>query len=237
MDMAKRKILIVDDEENIVELIKMNLESSGYEAIGAYTGMEAITKTNSILPDLILLDLMLPDIDGLQICQMLRKNEKTKDIPIIMITAKSEESDKVEGLSIGADDYVTKPFGIRELEARINTVLRRTERKNIINDTVYNNPYIVKYKDITIDSSKYEVKKDEDILDLTLTEFRILKLLMENQDRVTTRESIAQEIGITRGKTDSRTIDVHIRNIRRKLEENIDSEYIETIRGIGYRLK
>lgn len=235
--MDKRKILIVDDEEHIVELIRMNLESSGYIAIGAYTGMEAITKTNSILPDLILLDLMLPDINGLQICQMLRRNEKTKDIPIIMITAKSEEVDKVEGLSIGADDYVTKPFGIRELEARINTVLRRTSGKNKSRDMIYENPYILKYKNIIMDSQKYEIKKDDNVLDLTLTEFKILKLLMENKDRVTTRESLLEEIGIDKDKTDTRTIDVHIRNIRKKLEEDTDTEYIETIRGIGYRLK
>lgn len=235
--MEKKKILVIDDEENIVELIRMNLEGSGYEVITGYTGMEAITKTNSFLPDLILLDLMLPDIDGLQICQMLKKNQETKDIPVIMITAKSEESDKVEGLSIGADDYITKPFGIRELEARVNTVLRRTERKDSINIEALENPYVLKFKDITIDESKYEVKKKGQLIDLTLTEFRILKLLVENEDRVTTRESILEEISSDKVKSDSRTIDVHIRNLRKKLEEDTESEYIETIRGIGYRLK
>lgn len=235
--MEKKKILVIDDEENIVELIRMNLEGSGYEVITGYTGMEAITKTNSFLPDLILLDLMLPDIDGLQICQMLKKNQETKDIPVIMITAKSEETDKVEGLSIGADDYITKPFGIRELEARVNTVLRRTERKDSINIEALENPYVLKFKDITIDESKYEVKKKGQLIDLTLTEFRILKLLVENEDRVTTRESILEEISSDKVKSDSRTIDVHIRNLRKKLEEDTESEYIETIRGIGYRLK
>lgn len=235
--MSKKKVLVVDDEENIVELIRMNLESSGYEVIDAYTGMEAITKTNSFIPDLILLDLMLPDIDGLQLCQMLRLNEQTKDIPIIMITAKSEESDKVKGLYMGADDYITKPFGIRELEARVKTVLRRADKTDIIKDSTFTNIHILKFRDLIMDSDKYEVKIDNKEIDLTLTEFKILKLLLENNDRVTTRESILDEIGTDKTKNDSRSIDVHIRNIRKKLEEDITSEYIETIRGIGYKLK
>lgn len=234
--MSKKKILVVDDEENIVELIKMNLEGSGYEIIEAYTGMEAITKTNSDIPDLILLDLMLPDIDGIQLCQMLRLNEETKDIPIIMITAKSEETDKVQGLSMGADDYITKPFGIRELEARIKTVLRRADKSDIIKDTRLINTHILGFKDLIMDSNKYEVKKDNIEIELTLTEFKILKLLLVNGDGVTTRESILDVIGNDRIKND-RSIDVHIRNIRKKLEEDTTCEYIETIRGIGYKLK
>lgn len=235
--MSKSKILVVDDEVNIVELIKMNLESSGYEVIEAYTGMEAITKTNFFSPDLILLDLMLPDVDGLQVCKMLRKNVNTEDIPIIMVTARSEEIDKVQGLSIGADDYITKPFGISELEARIKTVLRRTENKNFSKnlDTISSN--ILSYKNLTLDHSKYEVTQDNIRIDFTLTEFNILKKLMENGDIVSTRESILNLIGADNTKNDSRTLDVHIRNIRKKLEENHILEYIETIRGIGYRLK
>lgn len=235
--MTKKRVLVVDDEENIVELIRMNLEVSGYEVIAAYTGMEAITKTNSFLPDLILLDLMLPDIDGLQICQMLRLNEKTKDIPIIMITARSEESDKVQGLGIGADDYVTKPFGVRELEARIKTVLRRVEKLDLVRDDISINPVIINFSDITIDPTKYEVKRGLENIELTLTEYKILKLLIENKDRVVPRETLFDEIGADKTKTDSRVIDVHIRNIRKKLEEDTDTEYIETIRGIGYRMK
>lgn len=235
--MSKKKILVVDDEINIVELIKMNLESSGYEIIEAYTGMEAITKTNSDIPDLILLDLMLPDIDGTQLCQMLRLNEETKDIPIIMITAKSEEADKVQGLSMGADDYITKPFGIRELEARIKTVLRRADKSDIIKDSIFVNTHILRFKDLIMDSNKYEVKKDNIEIDLTLTEFKILKLLLANGDGVTTRDSILDEISNDKTKNDSRSIDVHMRNIRKKLEEDTTYEYIETIRGIGYKLK
>lgn len=235
--MSKVKILVVDDEENIVELIRMNLENSGYEVMDAYSGMEAITKTNSYLPDLLLLDLMLPDVDGLQVCKMIRMNEQTKDIPIIMITARSEEIDKVEGLSIGADDYITKPFGILELEARIKTVLRRTVNKDKNMDSNFFDSNILRHRNLTIDSSKYEVKQNSMKIDFTLTEFKILKQLMENGDRVSTRESILDLISTDKTKNDSRAIDVHIRNIRRKLEEDINSEYIETIRGIGYRLK
>lgn len=235
--MSKSKILVVDDEVNIVELIKMNLEGSGYEVIEAYTGMEAITQTDFFSPDLILLDLMLPDIDGLQVCRMLRKNIKTQDIPIIMVTAKSEEIDKVQGLTIGADDYITKPFGVSELEARIKTVLRRTEHKTTHKNQDIRNSNILVYKDLTLDSSKYEVTQDNMKIEFTVTEFNILKRLMENGDKVSSRESILSLIGADNTKNDNRTLDVHIRNIRKKLEDNEILEYIETVRGIGYKLK
>lgn len=229
--MKKRKILVVEDEKNIVELLKINLEGFGYEVIAAYNGMEAITKTNIFHPDLILLDLMLPDIDGLQICQMIRLNDKTKDIPIIMITARSEESDKVSGLSAGADDYITKPFGIRELEARIKTVLRRSDKSDIIEDNLDTN--ILNFKDIVIDTTLYQVKKNNNVIDLTLSEFKILKALVENQNKVMTREDLFDVLGTEKSKTENRSIDVHIRNIRKKLGE----DSIETIRGIGYVIK
>lgn len=235
--MRKRKVLVVDDEKNIVELIRMNLEGYGYEVIPAFTGMEAITKTNAIIPDLILLDLMLPDIDGLQICKMLRLNAETKDIPIIMITARSEETDKVHGLDAGADDYITKPFGIMELEARIKTVLRRSDKRNILEDHMNRNINIIRFRNLIINPTIYQVKKDEKEIEFTLTEFRILKILVENNDKVMTREDLLEEIGPDKSKPDNRTIDVHIRNIRKKLEEDHGSEYIETIRGIGYRIK
>lgn len=235
--MTKKKVLVVDDEKHIVELIKLNLESYGYEVICAFTGMEAITKTNEILPDLILLDLMLPDIDGLQICQMLRLNEETKGIPIIMITARSQETDKVHGLEAGADDYITKPFGIRELEARIKTVLRRSDNTSIIDINKTINSKLIKIKDLIINPTIYQVTRNQDKIDLTLTEFKILKLLIENKDKVMTRQSLLYEISDDKSKPDNRTIDVHIRNIRKKLEDGHDLEYIETIRGVGYRMK
>lgn len=235
--MKKRMVLIVDDEENIVELIRMNLLGLGYEVVHAYTGMEAIVKINTLVPDLVLLDLMLPDIDGFQICQMLRMNKKTRQVPIIMITAKSEESDKVDGLMMGADDYITKPFSIRELEARIQSVLRRTEDRASDIGSIGKPKHILSYKDLTMDLTKYELSKNQDEIDLTLTEYKILKLLLENKDNVTTRESILETIGIGFEKSDNRALDVHIRNIRKKLDNQLDDSYIETIRGIGYRLK
>lgn len=236
--MEKKKILVVDDEKNIVELIKMNLERSGFDIIPAYTGEEAIEKTFSILPDIILLDLMLPDIDGFEVCRTIKLNEKTKSIPIIMITAKSEESDKVIGLGLGADDYVTKPFGIRELEARIKTVLRRFQEVKLLKEAINKPSHIIKFKDLTIDTIKYEVKKKEEEIDLTLTEFNILKALLENKDKVMSRENLLNKISGDNTNTDIRTVDVHIRNIRKKLGENGEPyKYIETIRSIGYRMK
>ena len=235
--MAKKRILIVDDEKNIVELIRINLEANGFETISAYTGLEALEKANSI-PDLILLDIMLPDIDGFEICRMIRLNEKTKDIPIIMLTAKSEESDKVIGLGLGADDFVTKPFGIRELEARIKTVLRRFEKTTVLEKNLDEHSNIIQFKDLTLDTTKYQAMKKEKELELTLTEFRILKILLENQDKVMSRESLLEEIPGDKSNTEVRTVDVHLRNIRKKLEEDGEPyEYIETIRGIGYRMK
>ncbi|NMB27480.1 MAG: response regulator transcription factor [Tissierellia bacterium] len=234
-----KKVLVVDDEKNIVELIQMNLETSGFQVIPAYTGKEALEKTISLSPDLILLDLMLPDIDGFEVCRMIKTNEETKDIPIIMITAKSEETDKVIGLGLGADDYVTKPFSIRELEARIKTVLRRCRKMILLEDSIKKPSNIIIFKDLSIDLTKYQVERDGKKIDFTLTEFKILKTLLENQDRVMSRESLLKEILGDKSNTDIRTVDVHIRNIRKKLENNGGNpyEYIETVRGIGYRMK
>lgn len=237
-NMGKKKILVVDDEKNIVELIRINLERSGFDIIPAYTGEEAIEKTISNDPDLILLDLMLPDIDGFEVCRTIKLNGKTKSIPIIMITAKSEESDKVIGLGLGADDYVTKPFGIRELEARIRTVLRRTKEIDQLKEIIEQPSKIINFKDLTLDIGKYEVKRNGKEIDLTLTEFKILKALLENKDRVMKRKELLDIISGDKSNTDARTVDVHIRNIRKKLKENGGShEYIETVRSIGYTVK
>lgn len=235
--MVNKKILVVDDEKNIVDLIHMNLERSGYQVIPAYTGKEAITKTIDLEPDLVLLDLMLPDIDGFEVCRMIKLNEKTKDVPIIMITAKSEEADKVIGLGLGADDYVTKPFGIRELEARIKTVLRRCGKEEFLIENIKESPNIKRFKDLILDITKYQTIKNGEEIDLTLTEFKILKVLLENQDKVMEREKLLVHISGNNVNTDTRTVDVHIRNIRRKLKDEEPYKYIETIRGIGYRMK
>lgn len=231
------KILVVDDEKNIVELLKMNLESSGYEVIEAYNGMEAITKINNLLPDLIVLDLMLPDIDGLQICKMIRLNEDTRDIPVIMITAKSEEDDKIKGLTIGADDYITKPFSLKELEARIQTVLRRSKNHLAIVSKEIQDENILIYKDLKVYIDKFILMRENKEIELTLTEFKILKILITNGDKVSLRDDLLEKIGIDNSKRVGRVLDVHIRNLRKKLKSDSDEEYIETIRGIGYKMK
>ena len=229
MDMLK--VLVVDSEKHMLELLKMNLEKSGYRVITGSTGMEAITKTNTHLPNLILLDTMLPDIGGLQICNMLKLNKETKDIPIIMITAESKESDKVKGLESGADDYITKPFGVKELDARIKTILRRYNKNITMED---NN--IIKFKDLIIDPTIYYVKKNKKEIELTLTEFRILRSLVENKHKVMSRQELLDSAGVNKMKSDNRVVDVHIRNIRKKLEDESGTKYIGTIRGIGYRI-
>ncbi len=230
--MDKSKILVVDDEVNIVELLSLNLKRFGYEVITAFTGMEAITKTSVEKPDLILLDIMLPDSDGIELCSMIRSNNLTKNTPIILVSAKSEESDKIQGLLAGADDYITKPFSLKEIDARIQTVLRRAS-KNVFSTE---SKSIVKKGDISIDKNKYEVYRKENKVDLTLSEFKLLSKMFDYPNVVHTREDLLNEISSDREKTDERTIDVHIRNIRKKLETD-GEDYIETVRGIGYRLK
>lgn len=230
--MDKQKILVVDDEKSILELLTINLQMLGYEVISVSTGMEAIVQASMELPSLILLDVMLPDGDGVGICNMIRNNEKTRDIPIILISAKSQEEDKINGLMAGADDYITKPFSIKEVDARIQSVLRRSinywENQDYRVDPIN--------KTLTINREKVEVLKGNDRIDLTLTEFRILSKLYENPNKVYTREELMDEVSLDKGKGDLRTIDVHIRNIRKKIETD-NEEYIETVRGIGYRVK
>src|SRR5690554_3501389 len=206
--MSKIKILVVDDEKNIVELLKINLERYGYDVISAYTGMEAITLTSTDTPDLILLDVMLPDSDGIKICSMIRSNEKTSDIPIIMVSAKSEEEDKIEGLIAGADDYITKPFSIKEIEARIQSVLRRSKS----NAGEKNKLSIEERDKLYINKDKYEVLVGGLKADLTLSEFKLLSKIFENPNKVYTREELMDVISSDKDKTDIRTIDVHIRN-------------------------
>ncbi|MTI70769.1 MAG: response regulator transcription factor [Firmicutes bacterium] len=224
------KILVVDDEEHIVELIKFNLENGGYEVVIAYDGNEAVEKAIKEKPNLVILDLMLPGIDGIEVCRKIKMNDDTKDTPIIMLTAKGEETDKVLGLEIGADDYITKPFSVRELMARIKAVLRRskqvaTEKKNIIT-----------IDDIIIDSEKHEVTKGNTKLELTLKEFELLKILADNRGKVLSRNFLLDEVWGYDYYGGTRTVDVHIRHIRKKIEDRNNKKYIETVRGIGYKM-
>lgn len=227
-----KKILVVDDEEHIIELIRFNLETNGYFVIAANDGNEALKKVKEEKPDLVILDLMLPSIDGIEICKILRKNKETEKLPIIMLTAKSEEIDMILGLEIGADDYITKPFSVRELLARIKAVLRRTQQRQERRENV------IKIGDITIDVEKHEVTKKGKKIDLTLKEFELLRILSEKRGNVLTRNYLLDEIWGYDYFGDTRTVDVHIRHLRRKIEDDDKNlQYIQTIRGIGYKMK
>ncbi|SHE89115.1 response regulator transcription factor [Clostridium fallax] len=227
--MAYEKILIVDDEEHIVELVKFNIENAGFKAITAYNGIDAIKKAKEEKPSLILLDLMIPGKDGYDVCKEIRKNEETCNIPIIMITAKGEELDKILGLELGADDYITKPFSIRELIARVRAVLRRTT-------VVSNYDKSLKMGNLEIDFVKHEILKNGKKVDLTLKEFELLENLIKNKGKVLTREVLLDKIWGYEYIGETRTVDVHIRHLRKKIEDDDKNpKFIETIRGIGYR--
>lgn len=230
--MAIGTILVVDDEIHILELIKFNLINSGYRVITSDSGEQALKECEKELPDLILLDIMLPGIDGLEVCRRLKKNSETNMIPIIMLTAKGEEIDKILGLELGADDYITKPFSVRELVARVKALLRRST----ISLTDESSTPIVKIGDVTIDITNYEVYKNDEKLEFTLKEFELLKLLVQNKGKVLTRDYLLDQIWGYDYYGETRTVDVHIRHIRQKLEEDGKSHYIETIRGVGYKL-
>lgn len=223
------KVLIIDDEEHIVELIKYNLEASGFTTFEAFNGNDGLKIAKKELPDLVLLDLMLPGIDGLEVCKRLRNDDKLKNVPIIMLTAKSEEIDKILGLELGADDYITKPFSVRELNARVKAVLRR------INPIEEENE-IFTFADVEIDYSKHEIKKKGVKVDLTLKEFELLDILVKNRGKVLTRDLLLDKIWGYEYVGETRTVDVHIRHLRQKLEEDDKNpKFIETVRGIGYR--
>lgn len=224
------KILIVDDEEHIVELLKYNMEACGYETITASNGAEALEKVEKEKPDLILLDLMLPVINGIEVAKEIKSKSNLSDISIIMLTAKSEESDKIAGLDLGADDYITKPFSVKELIARVKAVLRRTAQdKKEVED-------LSDFGRLKIDNVRHEVIIDDKIINMTLKEFELLSILVKNKDKILKREKLLEKIWGYEAALETRTVDVHIRYLRKKIEiDDKNPKYIETIRGIGYR--
>ena len=224
-----RKILVVDDEHHILELIQFNLESNGFDVATCDNGEDAVVASGDESIDLIILDLMLPGINGIEVCKRIRRSSN-KNVPIIMLTAKGEESDKIQGLDIGADDYMTKPFSIRELLARIKAVLRRTEDKNSDNEN------LITVRNVTIDIEKHEVRKDDKVVELTLKEFELLKMLARNRGKVLSRDVILDKIWGYEYFGDTRTVDVHIRHLRKKIDDN-EGVFIETVRGVGYKMK
>ena len=226
--MAEKKILIVDDEDHIRELLKFNLEKNGYVVYMANDGLNGLKLAREKQFDLILLDLMLPGMDGFEVCKEIRRDNIISNVPIIMLTAKSEEIDKILGLELGADDYITKPFSIRELSARIKALLRRSNVK-------YDNE-ILRFGNITLNLQTREVLKHGKKLDFTLKEFEVLKLLIQNKGKILTREILLDKIWGYEYVGETRTVDVHIRHIRKKIEEDDKKPiYIQTIRGVGYK--
>ena len=227
--MIKKHIVIIEDEVDIQELIKYTLAKEGYKVTGFISGEDGLNSAKQLKPDLILLDLMLPGIDGLEICRQLKKDSTTEQIPIIMVTAKTEESDIVSGLEIGADDYITKPFSPQVLAARIRSLFRRLKAKEITNKS------IIELENITINPGKYEVLVNNKALTLTLTEFQILHHLAKKPGWVFTRDQLIDSIRGEDTIITDRSIDVQIVGLRKKLGNS--GKLIETVRGIGYRFK
>ncbi|MDD5262494.1 MAG: winged helix-turn-helix domain-containing protein [Methylacidiphilales bacterium] len=221
------KILIIDDEPDVVDLISMNLRSGGFKAYSADNGETGIAKAKSEIPALIILDLMLPKISGIEVCKLLKRDVLTNNIPIIMLTAKSEEVDRIVGLELGADDYVTKPFSPRELLLRIQSVLRRGK-------TPASKAQRVKLGGLLLDHERHEVFTEGSKVDLTATEFKLLAILMEREGRVQSRDRLLNDVWGYESVIDTRTVDTHIRRLREKMGGLC--EYIETVRGVGYRI-
>lgn len=221
-------ILIVDDEAAIIELLKYNLEKEGYKVTSAKDGEQALNIMNKSNFNLVILDLMLPGINGLEVCRKMRQDPSLVAIPIIMLTAKGEEIDKVVGLELGADDYVTKPFGVRELIARIKVRLRRT--------SLNQEEDIIVKGDLVIDSNSFSIRVRNEDVDFTPKEFELLRLLATHPGKVYTRDELLEKIWGYEYPGDTRTVDVHVRHLRQKIEKDpANPEYIETLRGIGYR--
>ena len=227
--MPGEKILVIEDEHDIRELISYNLESEGYNIIKASAGNEGIEKAKKNEPDLILLDIMLPDIDGLEVCRKLKRDATAKDIPIIMLTAKSEDSDIISGLELGAEDYITKPFSPRVLIARLRAVLRRNA------DSDDSESMIINIHEISIDIKKHEVRVGDELISLSATEFAILSHLSSNPGWVFSRNQIIDAVRGQNYPVTERSVDVQILGIRKKLGNQ--GRYVETVRGVGYRLK
>lgn len=224
-----KKILIVDDEKPIVDILKFNLEKEGYKTIEAYDGEQAVEMAYESQPDLIILDVMLPKMDGFSVCKKVRQK---LTCPIIMLTAKEEVVDKIIGLELGADDYMTKPFSIRELTARIKANLRKHTIQEEVTEVDSSS---IRIKDLLLDTEKYVVIKNGVIIDLTMKEFEVLKLLATHTGQVFTREQILKNVWGYDYYGDLRSVDVTIRRIREKIEENTaEPKYIITKRGIGY---
>jgi DNA-binding response OmpR family regulator len=224
---VKQRILVVDDEPDAVELVEFNLTAAGYDIMSATDGKEALRKARAAAPDLIVLDVMMPQVDGLEVCKILRRDPTTSAIPILMLTAKASEIDRVLGLELGADDYVTKPFSPRELVLRIKGLLRRKQPAE-------ENTEQIRLGELRIDIPRHEVSVRGRRINLTATEFRLVTLLAQRRGRVQSREQLLRDVWEYDSLIDTRTVDTHMRRLREKLGPA--AGYLDTVRGVGYRL-
>lgn len=234
--MKKRTILAVDDEIHILELLKYNLEANGYHVKTVETGEQALEILKNEKIDAVLLDLMLPQIDGLEVLRQIRTTEKIKKMPVIMLTAKGDEFDRVLGLEMGADDYISKPFSIRELQARVKALLRRVEEDK--KEEPQEDKKVISTHGLVIGLETRSVSKNGVPIEMSLKEFELLKLLAENPGRVYSRDVLLEKIWSYEYIGETRTVDVHIRHIRKKIEEDDSNPmFIKTVRGFGYKFR
>ena len=224
--MGKETILIVEDDKNISKLIKYNLEKEGFRCLVSFNGEDAMARLDQISPDLIILDIMLPGIDGLEVCRSIKKKEKFFNTPIIMLTAKGEEVDKVVGFELGAEDYIVKPFSPRELVLRIKAILKRIKPLEVEKD-------LLKAGMLTVDLVRHKVTIDKKEVNLTNMEFNLLVTFLKRMGRVQSRETLLNDVWDIASEVTTRTVDTHIKRLREKLGKTGD--LIETIRGVGYR--
>ena len=223
---VKSKILVVDDEPEAVELVEFNLKQAGFSVTTAADGAEALNKARTTPPDLVVLDLMLPEINGLEVCKMLRRDPVTAALPIIMLTAKAAEIDRVLGLELGADDYITKPFSPRELVLRIQKLLQRGQAVTEAQETL-------RFGELLIDGPRHIVSWKGKGVELTATEFKLLTVLAQRRGRVQSREQLLRDVWEYNNLVDTRTVDTHMRRLREKL--GLAAKYLDTVRGVGYR--
>ncbi len=228
MSLSHPKILIIEDEPSQIELIHYNLKKEGYEVFTSHDGEDGLMQASEVLPDLILLDWMIPKISGVEVCRRLRRSSLTKEIPVIMVTARSEEVDKIQGLDMGADDYITKPYSIKELLARVRAAIRRPASA-IAEDKVQTGNIVINLK-------KHIVKIHDKEIVLGPTEYKLLLELMKSSGRVLSREQLLDNVWGISASVDSRTVDVHIGRLRKSIKKVTDDKVIKTVRSFGYSL-
>jgi two-component system, OmpR family, phosphate regulon response regulator PhoB len=224
-------VLVIEDEVDLAATVEYNLKSEGFEVRVAHTGREGLASaTAEPIPDVIVLDLMLPDLSGIEICRRLRDQERTRDVPVIMCTARGEEIDRVVGFEVGADDYVVKPFSVRELILRVRAMLRRVDSRRVDTES-----QLIKFGRLKIDRDAHRAWIDDTEITLTALEFRLLHAFMSRRGRVQTREALLSDVWGIEADVTTRTVDTHVKRLREKLGEA--GMYIETLRGVGYRFK